>query len=270
MPESLEFNLASISIDIRTPASVYTLLGYKVIIVTARISLMIVWFYLSVQACSAYADAFGIANTCGSLVGKASACGIDTQKIAQACGSKIDNLTAYGSSERAAAIKQFMRSSQMSAHYQKGGGNESCSEIQSAIDRGADIGTTKAEKRMPSKAIRLGQFRKNLAKGKNDGDKAFTLIAEIYLMPKPQQSSFFGPAPKPIDVPIELYADVVKLIEATTFQQLDEDDSYSKFIAELKSLANHRIKNSEIANVLFKSYSIRSCNAKTKQCEDEY
>lgn len=245
--------------------------GHEVITMTARVPLMIVLFYLFVQSGSAYADAFAVANTCGSLVGKASACGIDTQKLAQVCGSRIDSLTAYGSSERAAAIKQFMLSSQMSARYQQGGGNESCSEIQSAIDRSTDTGTTKAEKRMPSKAIRLGLFKRKLATSKNDGNKVYFLNAEIYLMPKPQQSGFFSSAPKPVEVPIyELGADVVKLIEATTFQQLDEDDSYWKFIAGLKSLANKKTKNGEIANVLFKSYNIRSCDIKTKQCEDEY
>ena len=82
----------------------------------------------------AYADAFSIANACGSLVGKAAACGISTESLSRRCGQKIDELTSGAPQERSSAIKQFMLSAEMSAKYQKSGGNESCSSIRTAVN----------------------------------------------------------------------------------------------------------------------------------------
>lgn len=86
------------------------------------------------QLPEAHADAFSIANTCGSLVGKAAACSISTEALSRRCGQKIDELTTGAAQERSRAIKQFMLSAEMSAKYQKSGGNESCSSIQTAVN----------------------------------------------------------------------------------------------------------------------------------------
>lgn len=82
----------------------------------------------------AYADTFSTANTCGSLVGKAAACGISTETLSRRCGQKIDEQTSGAPQERSKAIKQFMLSAETSAKYQKAGGNESCSSIRTAVN----------------------------------------------------------------------------------------------------------------------------------------
>lgn len=77
--------------------------------------------------------AFEIANTCCALLGKAAACGIDTNALAKACGRKIDELTVYGSQGRGRAVKQCVVSGELSARFQKSGGNEPCSAIREAV-----------------------------------------------------------------------------------------------------------------------------------------
>jgi hypothetical protein len=101
-------------------------MNYRALLFSATVA-----FLLSSKA---HADAFSIANTCGSLVGKAAACGISTETLSRRCGQKIDEQTSGAPQERSRAIKQFMLSAEMSAKYQKAGGNESCSSIRSAVN----------------------------------------------------------------------------------------------------------------------------------------
>ena len=101
-------------------------MSYKAFVSAAAVTVLL--------SSNAYADAVSIANTCGSLVGKAAACGISTESLSRRCGQKIDGLTSGAPQERSKAIKQFMLSAEMSANYQKAGGNESCSSIRTAVN----------------------------------------------------------------------------------------------------------------------------------------